>query len=230
MLCSLLKSTGVAGNPESYFRSQDLGRWSKQWGISGPDGGFDFAEYTQAAITDGQSENGVFAARIMWGTMEEVAQELRNTFPSIAGKDADLIFKAFGRTKFLHLQREDLVAQAVSRLLAEQTQVWHQLDNNALSVPQNKPEYDFAALSLYVQEAGDHQRAWEEWFGFNSIDPHRITYSQLDENPSEVVSGVLDFLSLKLPLTAVLDAPNKRLASDINEQWIVRFRAESRSS
>ena len=33
-LCALLKSTGVAGIPESYFREPDEPTWATQWGIT----------------------------------------------------------------------------------------------------------------------------------------------------------------------------------------------------
>ncbi len=45
---------------------------ARQWGIvRAPDGGFDYADFVRTAIEAGPTENGVFAARIMWGTMDD---------------------------------------------------------------------------------------------------------------------------------------------------------------
>lgn len=228
LLCSLLKATGVAGIPQSYFRKQDLRRWAKLWGISSENGIFDFNEYVRAAIRAGQSDNGIFAARIMWETLDELMRELRAASSDV--KDSELIEQTFGRTKFLHIRRDDVVAQAVSRLIAEQTQVWHQLESKPQMAAKNSPDYDFIALQLHVQEAKEHLQAWEDWFRLNDLHPYKISYAQIDENPVSVISGVLEFLGLELPELVSIQAPNKRLANEVNEQWIARYHAESQST
>ena len=85
LLCGLLASTGVAGNPESYFRQQDEPSWAAQWGISGTDGTFDYALYLQTALAAGRSENGVFGARVMWGTLDEIIDKLGTLYPTSLG-------------------------------------------------------------------------------------------------------------------------------------------------
>jgi LPS sulfotransferase NodH len=124
LLCGLLDSTGVAGHPESYFRQPDEREWAARWGIASPsDGTFSYADYFRAAIAGGSTANGVFAARIMWGTLDEVAN-LAPVYPDHPGSEAGLLNAAFGRTRFVYLRRGDVVAQAVSLLRAEQTGVW----------------------------------------------------------------------------------------------------------
>jgi LPS sulfotransferase NodH len=82
LLCGLLDSTGVAGHPESYFRREGEQEWAARWGIASPsDGTFSYADYLQAAIRTGSTANGVFAARIMWETLGEVAAKLAPFLP-----------------------------------------------------------------------------------------------------------------------------------------------------
>ncbi|HEX7161028.1 MAG TPA: Stf0 family sulfotransferase [Trebonia sp.] len=77
LLCGLLDSTGVAGHPESWFRRQDEREFAVGWGIADPsDGTFSYADYFRAAAAAGSTPNGVFAARIMWRTMDEVTAYL----------------------------------------------------------------------------------------------------------------------------------------------------------
>lgn len=76
-MCGLLRATGVAGRPESYFRAPDAQKWADRWCLRRDDEGADaFREYLQGAVADGTSANGVFAARIMWGTLGEVVAQL----------------------------------------------------------------------------------------------------------------------------------------------------------
>ncbi|MBV9326405.1 MAG: sulfotransferase domain-containing protein [Chloroflexi bacterium] len=76
LLCDLLRSTGVAGRPDSYFRLQDQLAWAERWHLPrGEDGAFDYADYLQAAQAAGRSANGVFALRVMWGTLDEIVAQ-----------------------------------------------------------------------------------------------------------------------------------------------------------
>jgi hypothetical protein len=76
-LCELLQSTGIAGRPESYFRLPDESTWVDRWQIArDPDESSDYRDYVQAAVKDGSTENGLFGARVMWGTMDEVVANL----------------------------------------------------------------------------------------------------------------------------------------------------------
>ncbi len=52
---------------------------ARQWGIvRAPDGGFYYADFVRTVIEAVQTENGVFAARIMWGTMDELVDHVGN--------------------------------------------------------------------------------------------------------------------------------------------------------
>lgn len=73
LLCGLLASTGVAGRPESYFRTEDQPVWAARWGIADPCGRGDYGEFLRCARLEGTTENGVFAARVMWGTLGNLA-------------------------------------------------------------------------------------------------------------------------------------------------------------
>ena len=96
-LCALLKSTGVAGIPESYFREPDEPTWAVQWNITRiEDGTFSDADYVRAAFNAGRTEKGVFGVRIMWGSMEPLIDKLRVIYPNRGSKPLDLLECAFG--------------------------------------------------------------------------------------------------------------------------------------
>lgn len=226
LLCGLLESTGVAGHPESYFRQPDEPDWAARWGIaSGPDGTFSYADYLRAALTAGKTPNGVFAARIMWGTMGEVTGNLAGLYPDLAGRDADLLQRAFGRTHFIYLRREDTVAQAVSLLRAEQTDVWFETTRVTRQEPQREPRFDLGELRARVRQAGEHNAGWQEWFTSTGIQPYAVLYEELEADPVGVTRGILDFLGLEMPAGREIVVQHRRLADQVNADWISRYRA-----
>ena len=227
LLCALLESTGVAGRPHSYFRKQGLDEWAAAWGIPHtPQGRFTFADYLRSAITAGRSANGVFAARIMWGTMDEVMSNLRALYADHTSSDRDLLMRAFGRTRFIYLRRRDSVAQAVSRVRAEQTDVWHVTDDEPLIQPAAPPRYDFEQIRKYVQEIHTHNEAWTDWFGTQGIQPYNVWYEDLAAAPVRTIHAILDFLQLDVPPHVQISASNKRLADTISNAWIARYHAD----
>lgn len=108
LLCSLLTSTGVAGRPESYFREPDLNRWAREFGVRiAPDGTFGYKAFVDGAVRAGSTPNGVFAGRIMWGTMQLVTEGIGARTRS--SSDLALLEETFGPLKLIHHRREDVV-------------------------------------------------------------------------------------------------------------------------
>jgi LPS sulfotransferase NodH len=214
LLCGLLESSGVAGHPESYFRQPDEQSWAARWGIvRSPGGAFSYADYVQAAIAAGRTENGVFAARLMWGTLEEVVGKLGTVYPDLCGADAGLLNRAFGHARFVYLRRGDILKQAVSWLRAEQTGVWFETDQSEQEQPEHEPRFDFGRIHELVQLIDEHNMAWQEWFASAGVRPHRVRYEDLDADPVGVTCGILDFLGLELPAGREILAQHRRLAT-----------------
>jgi LPS sulfotransferase NodH len=224
LLCGLLDSTGVAGHPESWFRRQGEREFAARWGIADPsDGTFGYAGYFQAAVAAGSTANGVFAARIMWGTMDEVTAHLAPVYPGHAGSAAGLLSAAFGRTRFVYLRRGDVVAQAVSLLRAEQTGVWFETADDRQE-PVAQPGFDFGQVRDLVRQVKEDNASWEAWFAAEGIQPCRVLYEELDADPIGIASGVLGFLGLDLPEGREITVRHKRLADELNAQWIESYR------
>jgi LPS sulfotransferase NodH len=226
LLCGLLDCTGVAGHPESYFRQQGEQEWATRWGIINPsDGTFSYADYLRAAIRAGRTANGVFAARIMWETLGEVSTKLAPLYPDRVGSDVDLLAAAFGRVRYVYLWRDDVVAQAVSLLRAEQTDVWHKTTQDRPE-PQREPRFDFDLIHERVCVIEAHNAAWREWFAGAGIQPYLVHYEELDATPVPVTRGVVGFLGLDLPPGREIVVRHQRLADGLSAQWIGRYRLQ----
>lgn len=225
LLCGLLRSTGVAGVPESYFREQDRDRWADRWRLPrGGDGSFSEAAFVQAAVREGSTGNGVFGARVMWGSMEPLVARLADT---AAGhrSDLELLSDAFGSVRFVHLRREDQVGQAVSWARAEQSGYWHPGD----AEPAAGPRFDADLVDRLVRTIDEHDARWRAWFAATGVVPHQVTYEQLVADPAGVTEAVLDHLGLALPPGWRPRPLAGRQADAVNAEWVQRYLAWRRA-
>ncbi len=216
LLCGLLATSGVAGLPESYFRVEDEAAWAARFGL---DERSSFVDFAAAARNHGSTANGVFAARVMWGTLTELVNKLRPQAPG-ARTDLDVLRRVFGNIEFVYLWRSDVVAQAVSWARAEQTNVWHTSDH-AEAV--TEPVFDPAQIAELVTTIHDHNRAWRHWFRRVDVKPHRVGYEDLDRAPEKTARAILR--AFGLDATALrLEVRDQRLSDQVNATWIARFR------
>ncbi|MGC4788716.1 Stf0 family sulfotransferase [Micromonospora sp. DT178] len=231
LLLGLLESTGVAGRPQAYFRSPDEPLWADRWQLPRTaDGGFAYADFVRAALAAGRTDNGVFGAKLMWGTLDEVVAKLAAVHPDLDGDDVAILGRTFGRTGFVFLRRDDVLAQAVSRLRAEQTGRWFVGGSGEISGDAGNgqaPRFDADGIRHYVEEIREHNAAWEAWFASWGIQPHVVRYEELAEDMVATTCGVLDFLGLDVPADGcAVVARHQRQADELNRQWIARYRAE----
>jgi len=221
LLCGLLASSGTAGYPESYFRVEDEAAWAAQFDIRPP---YDYIEFVHGARQRGSTENGVFGARVMWGTLAEVVGKL---CPSFSGSRSDLgvLQSVFGDIRFVYLWRDDVVAQAVSWARAEQTNVWHaDRDEHSANVT---PVFDRAQIADLVATINDHNSAWVDWFRSVGVEPDRVRYEDLDRDPKSTAHTLLRSLDLATSPTSDLEVRDRRLSDRLNADWIARYEAST---
>ena len=234
LLLGLLESTGVAGRPQAYFRDPDEPLWADRWQVRrSADGGFDYADYVRAALAAGRAGNGVFGAKLMWGTLDEMVVKLGGVFPDLAGDAVGLLNRAFGRTGFVFLRRVDVVAQAVSWLRAEQTGTWYIGGNGEIGGSAGTgeaPSFDAGRIGQLIQMIGEHNAAWEAWFASAGVQPHRVSFEELGADMAGVTLGILDSLGLGVPDGRVVVPRHERQADGLSAQWIERYRLESARS
>jgi LPS sulfotransferase NodH len=226
LLLGLLDSTGVAGHPEAYFRAPDEPLWADRWQLPRtPDGGFRYADYVRAALDAGRTANGVFGAKLMWGTLDEVVDKLGTVHPDAAGDDVALLDRTFGRTGFVYLRRDDVLAQAVSWLRAEQSGTWY-VDGNGGDKP--SPEtFDADGIGHFIDVIEQHNAAWQAWFSSSGIQPHHVRYEQLDTDMAGTTRDILAYLGLDLPAGRSIVARHRRQADALTREWMERYRAET---
>lgn len=219
LLCGLLASTGVAGRPESYFREPDERVWAARFGVPvAGDGSFDYRAFAAGAEQAGSTHNGVFAARIMWGTMHLVVDGLRAD--GTVETDLDVLTRHFGPLRMVHLHRDDVVGQATSWARAEQTGYWQSGD-----VPSREPAIDLEQVDELVRTIEGHNAAWNSWFAGQGVQPHRVSYEALTAEPDRAVRRILNHLGIEPPAAWRPQSEHRKQADEVNADWVRRYRS-----
>jgi LPS sulfotransferase NodH len=228
---TLLCDTRVAGRPNSFFRRQSFRHWADRWNVS-VEGWVDESSfdrpYLVEALRHGADGTAVFGMRLMWESLGDLTSRLASFYPDLPG-DSALFRSAFGPTVYVHLSREDKVAQAVSRLKAEQTGLWH-VDADGTEreriKPGQAPVYDADAIAGQVAELQAHDAAWSHWFDSQGILPVRITYEMLSSKPQTVLATVLSALGLDPAIARTVAPRTAKLSDSVSREWAARYRSE----
>lgn len=232
LLCKLLASTDKAGQPDSFYhRPEFMREWADEWGLS--DTGtlsksdFDRA-YLDAAMKAGDAGTGIFGLRLQQEYLGLLSQTLDLIYPELLS-DRDRFERAFGKTVYLHLTREDKVAQAVSLVKAEQSGLWHLnadgTELERLAAPQ-EIHYDFERIHREVVALERDDHAWDLWFKQQEITPVQIRYEALAENPSGTLIQIFDAFEVELPNLGNIQPVVAKPADTESLEWMCRFRAD----
>jgi trehalose 2-sulfotransferase len=229
LLCDLLSGTGIAGQPNSYYRREDILDYAREWGVSPPDAIGDEAferAYLEAVRRAGAAQTGIFGLRLMWSSVTELSARLRAIHPDPLD-DAARFELAFGKPLYIHLSREDKVAQAVSLLKANQSGLWHRAADGTERERLAPPApliYDADHLAGLVDELETDDAAWNGWFSRFGIEPLRLTYEGLAAAPRAVLAQALSALALDPRIAASVDVRTAKLADETSLKWAHRFR------
>ena len=157
------------------------------------------------------SMNGVFGIKVHFPHFETAI----SWYPSMI----ELLSPAV----YIHLQRRDKLAQAVSMAKAIQTDAWQSLDSKVST----RPAYDERLIAQCLREIDRQNFGWRRWFEIKKVKPFVVYYEDLLVDSVGVVRHVIKLLDVET------DKPDKvvlpvlyRQADGINTEWIDRFRRE----
>ena len=217
MLAGLLRSSGVAGRPEEYFWRDDVPSWRERWGATSAQ------EYLEGVLREGTTSNGVFGARVMWAYLDDVVAAIRNATGHEGARHA-VLSAAFPRIRYVHLRRQDRVAQAVSWAKAAQSGVWFAGDDRDEPRAMTYDRDLIGDLLAAIQE-GEH--GWESFFVEADVKPYEIVYEELAADPIGTATSLIGFLGVDVR-DVHLETHAERQFDATNSEWISRFRSEHR--
>lgn len=228
LLCRLLAATGQSGIPDSHFHNPSISDWMGYYNLAPSVMKSErdlLSDVFQAARIRGTGNTGMFGLRLQRHSFDFFIQKLHVLIPGCSS-DQERIREVFGRTLFVHLTRQKKLEQAISYVKASQTGLWHKasdgLELERLSAPQD-PIYDADAIQRQLAELVVMDEDWISWFAKEGLNPLRINYEDLSEDPIAVTGRLLEHLGLKNGLAIGLDIPVAKLADTTNRQWASRF-------
>ena len=202
-LAELLASTGQLGRPAEYFSTKFQKR------VRSPDYPAAVRDQATYALEHGSTPNGVYGFKVYPMQLDGMAGRLRWTawFPDL---------------RFVHMQRRDLLGQAISRARVNQTLQWRS------TLPASAaPRYDGAAILGALRETAAQDARWRLFFARNGLDPLRLVYEDALLAPDATVDAVARLVGVVGPVAAAPERIAVAVQRDaVNAEWRERFVAE----
>jgi LPS sulfotransferase NodH len=215
LLCDLLRSTAVAGNPMEYGAQDDERHWRQIHGFDNHRNYF--LHYAHRLCV---SSNGVFGAKMMFGQMMSFAADLKRYKSIDAGGMVDTIDLAFGAPRYVQLLRKDKERQAISLVRANQTSTWSPAQG-----PSARTLYDPALLERAENFLLGQENAWNDALRWLE-QSRRMTlyYEDVVENMEGAVTSVLSWLQVADTPKPFKPPSMKRQSDAITQEWLDRWR------
>ena len=226
LLCELLTGTGVAGRPEEYFEFLNASgrvRQPREYFAEADDADIlellpplepplpavPWPERLAAARERGTTPNGVFGAKMMWAYLGDF---LAHGEPE----------EQLGPLRWVHVERRDTLAQAISLWRAVQTAQWRAEDRDAAV----EPVFHAGAIAHLKDRLEAHAAAWRDWFAERGIEPLEIVYEEFAADPEPTICAVLDHVGVPSDGVPVPEPPMRRQSDGRSQEWVDRFRDE----
>jgi len=247
LLCEMLRATGVAGNPREHFevlRHTGLPRQPREYfaGVADP-GVLELlaplerrrprdespAAWRARIVRDGQTPNGVWGGKLMWGHVVDLLAHAR-ALDGLAQADLLTALRVLlGDVRFVFITRADKVSQAVSLWRAVQTRRWR-ADAGAPPRPHDA-SFHFAAIDHLVAQLDADEAAWRAWFDAMPAGPGRpleLSYEAIAADPHAAVEQVLGFCGFSG--VTIGDPPLRHQRDAQSQAWVARYLAEKRAA
>jgi LPS sulfotransferase NodH len=198
-LTRLLASTGVLGQPREFFKHDNfVGRTIP---------GFGPALMVDTVLKHGATPNGVYAVKVFTDVFENPAEPWCERLPNL---------------RFVHVERLDILGQAISWAKAIQTGQY--LSTEAIV---GQPRYDGATIAYFMVQAARRQARWRLFFARNGIAPLRLTYEDLIRDPLDAVAQVGRLVDVADPRVdpSLVDTTVQR--DGLSDEWRARFIREN---
>ena len=211
--CDLLSSTEIAGYPAEHLRlaTQELARHCN----------FNYIRLLHNLMQYRTTSNDVFGTKFI----SHFLFELRQTKPKFKQ-----IFQSID--KFILLVRQDKIAQAVSLVLAQKTEVWHLQKHTASDRSYQEKLEDIQidnALLLEVEQKykfiQNQEKQLRQILDNNHIKALEIVYEDILENPQLQIGKILNFLEITQSQNLVnINSGFKKMPSNISQQIIHQYK------
>ena len=192
LLCRLLVNAGI-GVPHEYFNFMHFDTIGRRFGIANTKQALQVRESVPGLmdryidiLLRHRCQNGIFVAKVQFW-------EYKWALVNPAGR------RLLHDAAFLHLYRDDLLAQAISVRFARLTGRWG-FDDAVTTQPHPAPNFfDFAAIDEEIVKMANEDTGWRVFFAQHGISPLPLSYEALCRDQRGAVDQVARLLGLPAP-------------------------------
>ncbi|NEQ48605.1 MAG: hypothetical protein F6K11_00520 [Leptolyngbya sp. SIO3F4] len=221
LLSRTLGSLGYFGKPIEFFRSDMLANNGVHSSVN------EFYNYLAKVYTLGSTSNQVFSAKLHWDHLRKVLQIVR-TDPDLKSKsEIEILSKLFPNPIFIFIRRNDLVRQAISMEIGNQTGVYLILKAQSEQSPQQQQQLFFRPLNIYRCKQGLQQRNqnWRSFFQENHIPFLEVVYENLVQDFETTMRQVIENCNVTTPTENLeITQATKKQGNQLNERWLKYYR------
>lgn len=201
-LSQLLASTGQLGRPLEYFNGP------ARRVLDHPDYPDDPEAQLAMILDEGRTTNGVYGFKLFITQFDAVANlGWSRRLPGLA---------------YVHLERRDLLGQALSWARATQTGQYR-----STSSCTGTPRYDPALIRNLLSQIIAEQARWRGYFAVNDIRPLLVIYEEIVADPARAVEAVGRLMALESSPRIDPDLVDLTIQRDADTAgWRARFIAE----
>ncbi len=225
LLGAALAKTGLAGNPQEFFKEETLAVWKGRFDLPQD---VPLSECVSRVVAATRTDNGVFGQKIMWYQLEDIISGLKTNLPQLQNLTMQsLLAEFFPDVKMIFIRREDRLKQAISLFKSVQSNVWH--NNREFRIEERGLRFDYFDINALMRNLEEQELNWKTFLKNGNFDFYEITYEILIGDYDKTLNEILDFLSLSCQKIPSLDdlgfIPTR---SEINSQWETQFRETSK--
>ncbi len=207
-LSGLIRRTGRLGHPAEWFNFRHVGHNCRAMRYY-PE---DTSDYIERIKATQQGPNGVFSAEIGADHLECLQESVK-------------MEEHFGNARYVLLYREDILAQAVSLFLATQSGFF---DEAQAGNRKHLPAYSGGDIDRCLARIVEQERQLVRYCSRHNIEPLRIRYEELRDDPQAVVGAIARHCCVEIPdalMSEIEVGQRGKIASDLNAEYVQRFRA-----
>ena len=203
-LAHMLFQTMQLGSPFEYLKPTHLNRWKN--------------------LLEKTDNTGVFTELMLRRTSPSGWFGLKAHWPQFAPVASNSEFMEFMNIqKYIRISRQDIVAQAVSFVIARQTKAWISFHSAV-----NTATYDYSEITCAIEDLRTQESNWDRFLSSVNADIIEVEYESLIDSPEQTLLYICEAFKLDvshLPLDPGI-GPQKQ-ATELNAVWKDRYLNES---
>jgi len=228
LLSEGLASTSVAGKPREWFNTLEEQNHRASWRMKNTSD-LSYEAYLALARKLSTSSNGISGIKLHYCEFAELPRRMESV-PTFQGlTSAEIMTQLFPRAKYIWLTRRDKTRQAISYLIAAQTDEWWSIDG---ATPEKRegaldsPAFDPHAIARQERALVENDAKWQEFFDENGIDPLMVAYEDMVTDYDGTIFKVLNWLGVSDAASVRIPPPRlKPQSNGLNEDWLTRYEA-----